>query len=52
MSQAAISDEQFDVKNRYVGKVVAKRELASITEELMADQINSKLTMMLNTVIF
>eukprot|EP00806_Schmidingerella_arcuata_P006889 Macronucleus_729.p1 GENE.Macronucleus_729~~Macronucleus_729.p1 ORF type:complete len:325 (+),score=65.28 Macronucleus_729:127-975(+) len=52
VSQAAISDEQFDVKNRYVGKVVAKRELASITEELMADQINSKLTMMLNTVIF
>ena len=37
VTQIAISDDNFDVKNRYVGKVVAKKELAQVTEELMAD---------------
>lgn len=48
----AISDENFDVKNRYVGKVVAKEQLSDMTDELMGDQVNSCMTMMLNTVMF
>jgi len=52
VSKAAISDEQFDIKNRYVGKVVAKEQLADMTNDFMGDQINSCLAMMVNTVIF
>ena len=41
ITRAPISDDNRDIRNAYVGKVVAKVELASITEELMTDQINS-----------
>ena len=52
MTDRAVSDQAFEIKSKYIGKVEAKVHLAETTEELMKDQVASCLTMMLNTVIF
>ena len=47
-----MSDDKFEIKSKYIGKVDAKDTLKETTEEIMGDQIASCLTLMVNTVAF
>ena len=52
VSDRAVSDDKFEIKSKYIGKVDAKDTLKETTEEIMGDQIASCLTLMVNTVAF
>lgn len=52
MTDRVASDDSFENKSKYVGKVDAKEQLKEMTEDLMSSQVHSSLSMMVNTVIF
>lgn len=52
VSDRAVSDEQFEIKSQYIGKVNAKEQLLETSEDLMSNQVSNCLSLMLNTVIF
>ena len=52
ITDRAISDEAFEVKSKYIGKVVAKETLLEVAEDTMKETTVKCLSLMLHTVAF